>query len=647
MGMHKSIFLFVLLCFFSFYSFSQNDSISRNGLVLQLDASNYKPYKHYQSGPNKKNISSGLIWDDLSGKNNDGVLNNNLDVFSSDYLGVNALNFNSPADFITIKNSPTLNPREGITLIVWVKLSNLIQNQNIISKGYSDFKLPYVQYSLKMSDYPPYNSPQFNLSIDGELITLNAKTVLAENTWYMISCTYDKNAMKLFINNKQDPIIINNSGDIDNYITNLEVGRWPTGQSQNLKGSINSIYVYNRALSVIELEDIWEKTKNKLAYQGVLFSQKEVNDNNQLLELLARKNNLSEHEKIQYELANQNKNQYANQMLSPPEIFKGVSKVKLFDGRIYDGEFTYTKINGNIDSTSIKMNGLGKIFENGVLLYEGDVKNNLITGKGSIYYRTGQVQTTGEYKNGKLNGYGKYFNSEGRLVYEGQFVENEFSGHGKFYGNEAGALEYEGEFLSGLFSGKGKYYKNGALLFEGEFENGKIVSKVEVNESLSPKSSSQAVDNQSRQSTFDKIYSGLTEYEKKYFNQVLEMSSDPNNKVGVSCSKLYSTCYWCSKQFVYYKYYVSKIQMIKDMTDINSTLYQSTYAESMMDLAYSLFGGTKAFKGETKNSSISKWIIDLKNDLKQIKQGAYYFCSGYAPKFCSEKCKRENSIRRY
>jgi transcription initiation factor IIE alpha subunit len=59
----------------------------------------------------------------------------------------------------------------------------------------------------------------------------------------------------------------------------------------------------------------------------------------------------------------------------------------------------------------------------------------------------------------------------------------------------------------------------------------------------------------------------------------------------------------------------------------------------MTSLAFALFGGTKALNRETKESAITKLTNDLKRDLKLIKSGSYYFCTGDAPKYCYD-CKR-------
>lgn len=305
--------------------------------------------------------------------------------------------------------------------------------------------------------------------------------------------------------------------------------------------------------------------------------------------------------------------------------FEGTGKEFDFDGSLkYEGEFK-----------SGSYNGKGKIYEGGTLVYEGDFKNNIINGVGKSFYKSGEVKATGEYKNGKLNGFGKFYHWEGRLFYEGQFIENEFSGYGKYYGDNADKLEYEGEFVSNVFSGKGKYYKNGKLVYTGEFRNGNFY---DPGNSVT---SSQNSITQDKPTIFSQIFENLNESERKYLNQVFKMNSDPNNKIGTPCTKFSATCNWCGKTFLYNKVYQSRINIIQETQNPQT----SKYGNAMMNLAFSLFGGSKLMGGETKNSAIAKWANDLKEDLQLIRSGSIYYCTGDAPKFCSEKCKREYSYR--
>jgi hypothetical protein len=225
-----------------------------NGLVMSLDgvdSFSFQPMKGK--------------WLDISGNNNDGNIYLNPFVkrsgLDNPYLNLDGVN-----DCVTFNNSPSLNPTTGITLLSWFRMDNFVSNQNIISKGYNSVTLPYVQYSLKMDDKPPFNIPQFNLSLNDKLVSLNASTELSKGKWYLVVCTYDKNTMKIIINNVADSNMISETNNISYYSSPLNLGKWPTGNSQYFDGQIGMVLIYNRALSISEVDNIWNKTKSQYGY---------------------------------------------------------------------------------------------------------------------------------------------------------------------------------------------------------------------------------------------------------------------------------------------------------------------------------------------------------------------------------------------
>lgn len=401
-----------LLIFLPDFVFSQNSVIPKNGLVLALEQSNLENNK----------------WTDYSEFKNDGFLYNNSQQ-KERVSGIESIKFNNFSDYISIKNSESLNPSQGITIIVWFKLNDLIPNQNIISKGYTSFQIPYVQYSLKMYDYSPFNTPQFNLSLNDKLNVLNGKTILTINKWYMIACTYDKSEMKMFVNNVQDEVSINRSENISSYPTNLELGRYPTAKSQHLNGNIGSVFLYNRGLTSIEIDQIWNSTKNNFGF------------------IDEKQNNL----------------------------IKGNGRIKLQDGRIYEGEFKYSENGGIIDSASIKREGEGTTFwkNSNVVSTKGTYLNNLLEGFGEYFREDGSKLYEGTWTLGKYNGKGKFLSPNGNVFYDGQFSDGRMEGFGKIYYENTNILRYVGFLKGNKPNGKGETYSSdGKLIYEGEHING-------------------------------------------------------------------------------------------------------------------------------------------------------------------------------
>ncbi len=104
------------------------------------------------------------------------------------------------------------------------------------------------------------------------------------------------------------------------------------------------------------------------------------------------------------------------------------------------------------------------------LIYEGELQEGRITGKGILYDKDGFLIYQGDFLKENYHGTGDRYARDGRLIYSGEFKDNLYHGRGKLYGNPR--LIYEGEFHSGEFHGKGNLYDGNKLLYEGQFQTG-------------------------------------------------------------------------------------------------------------------------------------------------------------------------------
>lgn len=82
---------------------------------------------------------------------------------------------------------------------------------------------------------------------------------------------------------------------------------------------------------------------------------------------------------------------------------------------------------------------------------EGTNEGKLFTSKGELVYQ-------GEIANNKLNGKGIWYYSNGGKCYEGDFRENLRHGRGKSF-NENGTLQYDGEWRHDQMNGQGRLFK--------------------------------------------------------------------------------------------------------------------------------------------------------------------------------------------
>ena len=99
--------------------------------------------------------------------------------------------------------------------------------------------------------------------------------------------------------------------------------------------------------------------------------------------------------------------------------------------------------------------------------YEGDYKDDEITGSGTYTYSNGDIYT-GTLVDGRMQGYGEITFTSGAM-YKGNYNNGVRSGYGVYIW--ASGAKYEGAFTDDIKSGYGKmYYANGDY-YEGSFVN--------------------------------------------------------------------------------------------------------------------------------------------------------------------------------
>ena len=125
---------------------------------------------------------------------------------------------------------------------------------------------------------------------------------------------------------------------------------------------------------------------------------------------------------------------------------------KKWNWKIIDG------FNNNKEYIIKNGNGYLKEFQRSRLLYEGDILNGELNGKGKEYDKDERILYEGEYKNGERNGKGKEYGHFKQLKFEGEYLKGKrWNGKGyiKEY-NDNDKLAFEGEYLNGKRNGKSK-----------------------------------------------------------------------------------------------------------------------------------------------------------------------------------------------
>lgn len=214
---------------------------------------------------------------DYSGNNNNGTfLGRGLFTYGKNLAdSTSALNLNGSSDYVIVKNSASLNPKQ-ITVSAWYYTVPF----------YGDGANALVE---KISTDSPFY--QYNLAVTGNLYvgstggtdwrkfafyisTTNGKyyiwsgdansTFVKYNlyTWYHIAGTYDGTTIKLYVNGELTSHL-DVRGDLMNYSTDINIGRNPLLYDRPdydyTAGKIDEVRIYNRALNQAEINTLYQQ----------------------------------------------------------------------------------------------------------------------------------------------------------------------------------------------------------------------------------------------------------------------------------------------------------------------------------------------------------------------------------------------------
>jgi hypothetical protein len=214
-----------------------------SSLVLDLDASDRNSY-----------VSGSLIWNDVSGNNNTGSLFGLPGYDSSNggrfifYNSVNntGINLGNPSSLTFSQNA--------FSLVAWFKYaaSGFIINKDIGNVG--GFNFWYTGTQLRFQIYSGSIAPA----------PINVLANINSSSYYQASATYDGSVAKTYVNGSlvgtqtNSQTIVNTAGD-------FEIGyRYDNvNANYNSSGSVYSVQVYNRAISVTEIQQNYNATKSR------------------------------------------------------------------------------------------------------------------------------------------------------------------------------------------------------------------------------------------------------------------------------------------------------------------------------------------------------------------------------------------------
>lgn len=196
---------------------------------------------------------------DQSGNSHDGVATGGN--YKLELGGNKSYNFNGSGDYITIKNEPSLNPVNSITISLWFRPVDYygIGNDAIVVKPYTSHDAPFYQYLMGISGSKnSYYSFGFSLNLNGEYKIIGTGTNFwEEGNWYHLVGMYDGRSLKFYVNGNLENTLPA-EGTMRAFNTDIFIARQPNLE-MNIPGTIDDLRIYNRALSEEEIKELYEE----------------------------------------------------------------------------------------------------------------------------------------------------------------------------------------------------------------------------------------------------------------------------------------------------------------------------------------------------------------------------------------------------
>lgn len=208
---------------------------------------------------------------DMSGNNNDPAFNNAT--LTSDRFGKpnSAMHFNGKDQYMFVRNSPSLNMNDKITISVWVRPTGFYHDvchaSSILTKGGGNYEPG--DYALRFDDALFTNGSGCSDSIPDEIHQnfrgtgtglIAYSPLIVKDEWYAVTYTNDGTTARLYVNCELKysvPYKETFSNNYDLYIgkTNDDFFKfW-------MNADIDDLRIYDRALNLDEIHAICDKKK--------------------------------------------------------------------------------------------------------------------------------------------------------------------------------------------------------------------------------------------------------------------------------------------------------------------------------------------------------------------------------------------------
>ncbi len=159
-------------------------------------------------------------------------------------------------DYVSVPDGADLDLLEEGTIEAWINMDSYLSYSGIVHKGeendWSD-----EAYTLQF-----YNTRKVLLGIlneDGDDVTLESTTYLADDTWYHLVGTWDASSLKIYVNGALENTAPNTVGSARNSDGSLQLGAQLTEDYSGydkfgFNGIVDEVRLYHRALDAGEVQ---------------------------------------------------------------------------------------------------------------------------------------------------------------------------------------------------------------------------------------------------------------------------------------------------------------------------------------------------------------------------------------------------------
>jgi type II secretory pathway pseudopilin PulG len=197
--------------------------------------------------------SGATIASDSSGSGNNGTLVNMTP--ASDWVTGkvnNGLDFDGSNDYVNCGNNASLNITSNITVAAWVKTRDCGNSQHnpYVVKGDTSYALK--QRSDNYAEFFIYDAGNWYAALYQVNSSFN-------NVWHHLAGTYDGLKVKLYV----DGVLrntVNHNGSIASNNYNVQLGKDAQNTDRLYDGVLDSVRIYNRALSAAEITQLYQWT---------------------------------------------------------------------------------------------------------------------------------------------------------------------------------------------------------------------------------------------------------------------------------------------------------------------------------------------------------------------------------------------------